>query len=307
MNQIQGFDTFRPIGPSLETRTHRRRQSKHNPVVRFIIYLILAVGAFTMIAPLWWTFVTSLSDPLHYFTWPPRLWPVPTVWQNYVSGWTQLPFTKWLWNTLILSAVCAVGGVLANSTAGYAFAYFRFPGRDFLFFLMLATMLIPGQIQMVPKYVIWAKLHLLNTWVPLWLPAFFAAPFNIFFYRQFLLSQSLEILESAEIDGASPVQIFTKIILPMCRPINLIMALWYVSWKWNDWFEPFLYLTDWKNKGTVALGLQVLRYKSGIGLGQVIQWGPLLAVSLLLSIPPIIFYALVQRRFVETFIFTGQR
>ncbi|MGE5598349.1 MAG: carbohydrate ABC transporter permease [Bacteroidota bacterium] len=289
------------IGPG---RSRGRRMS---PASRLAVYAMLTIGAITMLAPLWWTFVTSLSDPMHYFTWPPRLWPRPTVWHNYVSGWTQLPFNQWLLNTLILAALCAVGGILANATVGYAFAYFRFPGRDFLFFLMLATMLIPGQIQMVPKYVIWAKLRMLNTWWPLWLPAFFAGPFNVFFYRQYLLSQSVEMLDSAEIDGAGPVATFTKIVLPLCRPINLIMALWYVNWKWTDWFEPFLYLTDWMQKGTVALGLQVLRYKGGIGLGQIIQWGPLLAVSLLLSIPPLIFYALVQGRFVQTFVFTGQK
>lgn len=285
------------------TRLFRRRRDGH-PAARWLIYLILVLGAVTMLAPLWWAFVTSLSDPLHYFSWPPRLWPKPVALENYTLGWTYYPFTRWLLNTVFLAVLGAAGNVLGNSMVGYAFAYFRFPGRDTLFFCMLATMLIPAQIAMVPTYVLWSKLHMINTWAPLLIPAFFAQPFNVFIYRQYLLSQTTEMLDAAEIDGAGPVQIYTKLVMPICAPINLIIALWAVQWRWTDWFNPFLYLNDWMKKGTVALGLQVLR---NANWGGIPQWGPVLAVSLILSLVPLVIYTVVQRRFVEGFVFTGQK
>ena len=200
---ITPIESSRPVGgPSV------RRQ---RTLINFITYLLLGLGAAIVLVPFWWMVKTSLTAQTRLFEFPPQLFPDPVVWRNYIEAWNALPvsFTRFTANTIFITVLAMTAEIFTCSLVAYGFARFRFPGRNFIFLLMLSTMMLPGVVTLVPTFILWRELKLIDTYDPMTLGAWFAwGPSYIFLLRQFFLTLPKEIEEAARIDGANTFQIY---------------------------------------------------------------------------------------------------
>ncbi|HRA68930.1 MAG TPA: carbohydrate ABC transporter permease, partial [Caldilinea sp.] len=195
--------------------------------------LLLAVSLLFLI-PLWWLFVSSLKPIDQILTIPPIWWPQPPQWSNYVDALTSpaFPFVQLMVNTLFYCALATIGTVLSSSVVAYAFARMRFVGRDLLFGITLATLLLPGVVTLIPTYVLFQRLGWVGTYAPLIVPYFFGSAFNIFLLRQFMLTIPLELSDAAYVDGAGDFLILWRIILPLVKPALLVVAIFNFIYAW---------------------------------------------------------------------------
>jgi ABC-type glycerol-3-phosphate transport system permease component len=226
------------------------------------------------------------------FARPPIWWPSPPRWQNYVEALTKLPFQRYAVNTLIIAVFSVVGYTLSCTVVAYGFARLRAPGKNTLFVLMLATLMLPYPVVMIPQYVIFSELDLVNTFWPLILPAFLGSPFYIFLLRQFFMQIPPDLEDAARIDGANLGQILWYIMLPLARPAMATVAIFSFQFAWNDFLAPLIYLQD-QSKYTLMLGLSFFRSSFQV------NWAYLMAASLTVALPVIILFFLAQREFVE--------
>lgn len=227
----------------------------------------------------------------------------PTL-QNYVEVWREAPMLLWLANTLLVTVLAAVTVALSSALVAWGFAYFRFRGRDALFGLVLATMMLPGAVTMVPTFLIWNSLGLVNTLAPLWAGNLFGSAFYIFLLRQFFLGLPRETFEAARIDGANNWVIFSRIALPLTRPAVIVTLLFEFQAAWTDLMRPLIYLRD-SSKFTVPRGLKSLLDQFGFG-GEW-HWEIVVTASVIATIPMIILFFLGQRHFVEGIATTGAK
>lgn len=255
-------------------------------------YLLLAGAAVLFLAPLYWMIASSLKPEYDVFARPPIWWPNPPRWQNYVEALTKLPFQRYALNTLIIAVFSVVGYTLSCTVVAYGFARLRAPGKDTLFVLMLATLMLPYPVVMIPQYVIFSELDLVNTFWPLILPAFLGSPFYIFLLRQFFLQIPPELEDAAHIDGANLGQILWHIMLPLARPAMATVAIFSFQFAWNDFLAPLIYLQD-QSKYTLMLGLSFFRSSFQV------NWAYLMAASLTVALPVIILFFIAQREFIE--------
>ncbi|WP_299088749.1 carbohydrate ABC transporter permease [uncultured Metabacillus sp.] len=257
-----------------------------------IVTMILLGGSLLILLPVWWMFATSIKHMGEIMQYPPTFIPKEWHWENYLETWKAAPFTRYLFNTLLITVFVVLGNVLANSFIAYGFAKIRFKGRNFLFAVVLATMMIPGFVTMIPHYVLFSKLGWLNTYLPLIIPAFFGSAFNIFLIRQFYLTIPNELVEAAKIDGANHFYIWAKIMIPLAKPAIATVAIFSFNGAWNDFLGPLLYVNE-ESLYTLQIGLQVFK-------GQLAtQWNYLMAGSLLVLLPVIILFFIFQRYFIE--------
>lgn len=255
-------------------------------------YLLLLGAALLFLAPLYWMIASSLKPEYDVFARPPIWWPNPPRWQNYVEALTKLPFQRYAVNTLIIAVFSVVGYTLSCTVVAYGFARLRAPGKDALFVLMLATLMLPYPVVMIPQYVIFSELDLVNTFWPLILPAFLGSPFYIFLLRQFFMQIPPDLEDAARIDGASLVQILWYIMLPLARPAMATVAIFSFQFAWNDFLAPLIYLQD-QSKYTLMLGLSFFRSSFQV------NWAYLMAASLTVALPVIILFFIAQREFIE--------
>lgn len=267
------------------------------PVLRIsLIYAaLLGLGALFSV-PVIWMLSSSLHTLPEVFAQPYQWIPDALQWQNYVRAVTILPVPRFLWNTIVITAPVMVGTVLSSSLVAYGFARFRFPGRDILFGLCLATMMLPGQVTMIPLYILFAKLGWVDTYLPLIVPALFGSPFYIFLLRQFFLTIPRDSEEAALIDGASRLRIWWSIIMPQARPALATVLIFTFIGTWNDFFGPLLYLNS-PEKATLTLGLNLMKTQV-LGSG-VVEWNVLMAASLLVLLPNVILFFLAQKHFIK--------
>lgn len=264
-----------------------------------LTYLLLSVMAVAFIAPFLWMVSTSLKDPKNIFSFPPQWIPNPVRWSNYKDAWTTLPFTLFLRNTLIITGNNVLASVLSSALVAYSFGRLRARFRDALFLLVLATMMVPFEVTMVPVFVLWSKLGFTNTFVPLMLPAWFGAPFYIFLLRQFFMGIPYELDDAATIDGCSNWGIFGRIILPLSKPALAAVAIFAFVGNWNNFLGPLIYLNS-MDRYTLAVGLNMMRntqYGTKIHL--------LLAASTVTVLPVIILYFSAQKYFIQGVTLTG--
>ncbi|HDP97912.1 MAG TPA: carbohydrate ABC transporter permease [bacterium] len=261
-----------------------------------LAYLVLITLAMTFITPLLWMVSSSLHSLDGVFEVPFQWIPEKLHWHNYTDAMTLLPFGRFLLNTIVITVSVIIGTVFSSSLVAYGFSRLRFPGRDKLFGLCVATMLLPGQVTIIPLYVLFAKLGWVDTFLPLIVPAFFGSPFYIFLLRQFFLSIPKEFDEAALIDGASRFRIYWNIILPMARPAIATVVVFSFIGSWNDFFNPLIYINSFE-KATLTLGLNLLKTQI-IGSG-VTQWHLIMAASVLVLIPNIVIFFLAQRHFLK--------
>lgn len=260
---------------------------------------LIALGLL-FLAPLLWMVSSSLKANDQLFVPQPIWFPSPPRWENYPKALTYIPFLTYLGNTLLICTLAVVGSLISCSLVAYGFARIDWPGRDLLFFALLATMMLPAQVTMIPSFLLFRWLGWYGTYKPLIVPAFLGNAFLIFLLRQFFLSIPKELSEAARIDGASEFTTFARVILPLAKPALATVALFTFLFHWNDFLGPLIYLND-QSQYTLALGLQQFlnAYRS--------EWGLLMAASTVVTGPIILLFFFTQRTFIQGIAMTGTK
>jgi multiple sugar transport system permease protein len=270
---------------------------RSRPFSRGLTYAFLVAAALLMIAPFLWSISTSLKQPGDVFAYPPRLLPDPVTFQNYIDVFTKLTFDRYFLNSVIVTGSVVVLNVLFGTAAAYAFAKLRFPGRDAIFFLLLLTLMVPFQVNLIPLYKIMVELHKAipaigaDTYFGIVAPSAIQV-FGIFLMRQFLRSVPDEILESARMDGASELRILRSIVFPIARPGMATLAIFTFLGAWNDFLWPLI-VTNSDQMRTMPVGLALLARKNAS------NWGDTMAGTVLTAAPLIVMFLILQRRFIE--------
>ncbi|MFC5651222.1 carbohydrate ABC transporter permease [Paenibacillus solisilvae] len=265
-------------------------------------HIILFVFSIFFIFPLLWLLSTSLKTDLQIFKVPPELIPQPFLWKNYENLWIYFPYFLFLKNTVLIVVLSVAGVLLTSPLVGYSFARLRWPGRDFFFLIVLGTLMLPSQVTLIPLYLLFSKMGWVNTFLPLWVPAWFGGgAFYIFLVRQFLMSIPKDLEESAFIDGAGYMRIYTHIMLPLINPVLTTIAIFQFMGAWNDFIGPLIYLND-QSKFTLSLGLRIFQQQASQSQGEI---GMMMAATAIMVIPVIAFFFLAQRKFVEGVVLTG--
>ncbi len=228
-----------------------------------------------------------------------ELWPNPFLWDNYSQVFTAVPFLKWTWNTFFISIMTTIGTVVSSVPPAYALSHLHWKGRQATFILILSTMMLPGQVTMIPVYIIFSRLHWIPSMLPLIVPSFFAGAFSIFLLRQFFVSIPEELTDAARIDGCSEFQLLLKIIVPLAKPAISAIGLFAFLGSWNDFFGPLLYLVENQDLWTLGIGLNAFR-----GLHHV-DTSLMMTASALFMLPVIIIFFFAQRVFIEGVTLTG--
>jgi len=268
-----------------------------------LLYLILTVGAIVASIPMLWTLSSSLKDTTHIFTQTVQWIPNPIHWENYPELFIRLPFVLFIWNTLFLVVVNVVGTILTASLAGYAFARLRAPGRDFFFYLVISTMLLPSQVTLIPRYIIFNKLGMIDTYWPLMIPSWLGGgAFEIFLFRQFFMTLPTELDDAARIDGCGTFRIYWSIVMPLSQPVIATLAIFNFIWTWSDFFNPLIYLNSME-KFTIALGLSTLQRSAEWST----RWELVMAGAVLSIIPMLIIFFIGQNYFVQGISLTGSK
>lgn len=277
----------------------QQNQRVQSAIGRTLAFLLICALAILFVVPLVWMFVTSIKTQAQVFD--PNWIPHPAQWRNYPDALSSAPFLLYFRNTVIITGISMFGTVLSSSLVAYSFARLRFPGREALFMLVLATMMLPGIVTLIPVYIIFSKMHWVNTFLPLTVPAFFGGgAFNIFLLRQFFRNIPMELSESARIDGASELRIWWQIILPLSGPILTAITIFSFQGAWEDYLGPLIYL-DNQALWTLQLGLTVFE-ASGGGIP---MWHWMMAASLVIMSPVLIVFFLAQRYFIESIAISG--
>ncbi|MBM6383104.1 carbohydrate ABC transporter permease [Paenibacillus illinoisensis] len=265
---------------------------------RALAYLCLIVASAFFMIPFIWLLSTSLKPLTQIFTFPPEWIPRPILWSNYSRAVEYIPFWTYLKNTAIITIVSTLGVIISCPLVAYSFAKLEYRGRGILFFVTLAVMMIPGQVTMIPLFLLFTKLGWVGTPLPLIVPQFFGVPIYIFLLRQFFMGLPDALREAARLDGASEFRIYLQIMFPLAKSAVLAVALFQFMGSWTDFMGPLLYLTN-EPSYTVSLGLQQFQSQKGS------EWGLLMAVSTLMTLPIIVLFFFLQKTFISGITFSG--
>ncbi|GAA2108979.1 carbohydrate ABC transporter permease [Microlunatus panaciterrae] len=279
-----------------------RRRPRKKGIGRILVMMALMLSTVVFVYPFIWLISASFKPRGEVFD--NRLIPHTFTFDNYLNVWQEAPLALWLLNTLLVTVLAALTVTISSAMVAWGFAYFRFPLRGFLFTLVLATMMLPGAVTMVPTYLIWKALGTVDTLVPLWAGNLFGSAFYIFLLRQFFLGLPRELFEAAKIDGANNWAIFWRIALPLCRPAVVVTTLFEFQAAWTDLMRPLIYLQS-SDKFTVPRGLKALLDQYGFG-GEW-HWEIVVTASVITTIPMIILFFVGQRQFVEGIATTGTK
>jgi ABC-type glycerol-3-phosphate transport system permease component len=263
-----------------------------------VVYGLLIALSAVFILPFMWMVSTSLKEQRDVFTYPPSFFPSSFIWQNYPNGWNLLPFNTFLRNSLVVTIANVVGNLLSCSLVAFGFARLRSRFSNFLFILLLATIAIPREVTIVPRFLLFKEVGMLNTLWPLILPAWFGFPFFIFLLRQFFMSIPRDLDEAARIDGASTFTIFWRIIMPLSGPALATVAIFAFIGNWSNLLDPLIYIRS-TELYTLALGLNLFRGQNFT------QFNLLMAVSIMTLIPVLVVFFLSQKLFVQGVQLTG--
>lgn len=272
-------------------------------LAQFVALTVAVVLAVMFAGPFFIAISSSFKDPSELYIVPPIWIPKVIRWWNYTTAWTMAPFTRYFLNTITITVAAMIGQLASALVVAYGFARFRFPGRELLFMLVLITMIVPGEVTLIPQFLLFRKFGWIDTWWPLIVPAYFGGgAFSIFLLRQFLLTLPRELDEAATIDGASTLRILVQILMPLCKPALATLAIFSFMGHWNDFLGPLIYLNT-NTKFTVSLGL---RYFQGIqSLGGPVLTHYLMAASVMVTMPMVILFILLQRYYAQGIVMTG--
>jgi ABC-type glycerol-3-phosphate transport system permease component len=257
-----------------------------------LVYALSLCFALIFIFPTLWMVSTSLKDLAQLYQIPVIWIPKPIIWENYSNALQAMPFGRYVLNSLLIVVLSTVGTVLSCALVAYGFARFRAPGRDFLFLLVLSTMMLPYAVTLIPQFIMFSAVQWTNTYLPLTIPSYFGNPFFIFLLRQFFLTIPRELDEAAKIDGATAFGIFWRIIVPLSKSALITVTVFSAIWTWNDYLGPLVYLSG-KDMFTVAVGIAFFQGEHST------DWGMLMAASVMATIPALALFVFAQRYFVE--------
>jgi ABC-type glycerol-3-phosphate transport system permease component len=286
-------------------RRRKFRKSFRSFRFKAIVTLLIIPGAILFIAPFIWMLSTSLKDPKLVYIFPPQIIPDPVRWDNYRRALTRLPFERYAWNTIQITVLCLIGHLLTASMTAYSFARLRFPGRDFLFILLLSSIMLPVQVTLIPTFIIFRNLGWVDTFKPLIVPDWFGGvPFTVFLLRQFISGISLELDEAAKLEGANFFDVYWRIILPLTKPALAAVAIFVFLWNWNDFFYAVIYINSQDN-WTLQLALNALRRSSSAPDRSFLEMEILMAASIVIMLPCLIVFFVAQRVFIQGIVITG--
>lgn len=280
------------VPPGQKTRTHTLVS-----IVRHVILITVAL-AFTI--PFYWMVISALKPSEMVFSDPIQWWPDPVLWANFpeAANYPGFPFLKFLWNSIFYSGSVTIGTILSCAFVAYGFARLRFPGRDLLFSLTLATLMIPAIVTLIPTFLLFKTFGMIGSYAPLIVPRFLGDAFFIFMMRQFFKSLPEELADAARVDGASEFRIFWQIMLPLVQPALIVVGVFTFLWTWHDFFGPLIYLSD-SNQFPLSLGLFAFRAQ------RTTEWGLMMAGSVLATLPLVIIFFVAQKYFIEGIKLTG--
>ena len=264
-----------------------------------VTHVLLAMGACVMLVPFFWMISTSLKSPEEVFAYPIKWLPSSPQWSNFSEMFNALPFGLFFLNSAKLSVLNTIGTLLTCSMAAYGFGILRFRGRDALFMVLLATMMIPYPVVMIPTFILFKYLRLIDTHYPLWLFSFMGGAYGTFLLRQFFLSIPYELVESARIDGANHWQIYSRIFLPLLGPALAALAIFTFMDRWNDLLGPLIYLNT-TEKLTLTAGLNLFKNQHRGG-----SWTLMMAGAMVSIVPILLIYVFAQRYFIKGIALTG--
>lgn len=262
-------------------------------------YLAVILGAFSMIAPFLWMIAVSFMTENQIFAFPPQIIPQPAILDNYISVFSKFPLAKFFLNSLFVAAVTTIFQILFSSMAGYAFARAKFRGANALFFVFLLTMMVPPQVNIIPLFFVMRELHWVNTYQALILPGIFGG-FGIFLMRQWFKGMSAEIEDAAKIDGCNVFEVFFKIALPLALPAVMTLGLFTFITSWNSFMWPLI-VTNSPDITTLPVALS--HFKGSFR--ETVQWGDLMACSVVLSVPVILIFLAGKKYFINDMLAGG--
>jgi multiple sugar transport system permease protein len=267
-------------------------------VEKIAIYLVLLLVVFTTIVPFYWMVTTSLKTDETIFKMPPDFLPSPATGANYQQVFELMPMGNALLNSVKISVIATFGTLASCSLAAYAFAKIRFRFRNVLFFGFLATMMIPGQVTLIPLYILFSRMGWIDTHLPLTIPFMLLNAYGVFLLRQFMASIPDAYIEAARLDGATHLQIYLRIVLPLCKPALVTLGLFSFLGNWNNFLGPLIFLNTESN---FTIPLIINSFRTAYGT----QWGLLMAAACVAIIPPLVLYLLAQRFFIQGVALSG--
>jgi ABC-type glycerol-3-phosphate transport system permease component len=268
---------------------------------RYGLHLVAIALGIVLMLPFYWAVISSLKMGTEVREIPLVWWPKVAQWSNYLDVWSVRLFPIWVWNSIFLTVVATTGTVLSSSLAGYAFARFRFPGKNLLFTITLATLLLPAYVLLIPNFMLFWKLGWLNTYLPLTVPFWFGQAFFIFLFRQFFMTIPIELDEAARIDGASYPRIFWSIIMPLSAPAFATAAIIEGINQWNSFLRPLIVLNQ-PETYPLSVGLRYFVVNPGDNLP---KDHLLMAAAVIMTIPVILIFFIGQRAFVRGVVMSG--
>jgi len=300
MSQTLGRAAARALGeaPAAAAPARRLRLGRVLlPVARHA--LLLAVAA-AFLVPFYWMVASAVKDNAQIFDPTPRWWPNPIVWENFRTAidYPGFPYLRLLWNTVYYAGLVTVGTVVSCAAVAYGFARLRFPGRDLLFGVTLATLMVPPIVTFIPTYVVFARLEWTGSYAPLIIPRFLGDAFYIFMLRQFFKGIPNDLSDAARMDGAGEWRIFWEIMLPLVRPALVVVAVFSLLYTWHDFFGPLIYLQD-ALEYPLSLGLYAFRAQ------RTMEWPLIMTGAVLTTLPLIVVFLFTQRYFIRGVAMTG--
>ncbi|MGZ6544008.1 MAG: carbohydrate ABC transporter permease [Actinomycetota bacterium] len=292
-----GQATGHPTAPAIEPRPLPPAERRRRFLVTVGQHAGLIAVATMFLVPFVFVFLTAVMTADQAVT--PSFWPRPFQWSNFAEVFHRIPFLSYTWNTVQIAALSTLGIIVSCIPVAYALARMRWRARQFSFILVLATLMLPFQVTIVPLYVIWVRVHQIGHMTPLILPSFLGDAFSIFLLRQFFMTIPEELSDAARVDGASEWQIMTRVVVPLAKPAIAAVALFSFLYNWNDLFAPLLFLGQNQKLWTLTLALSQFTSRHGT------EWNLTMAASLLFMLPVIILFFLAQRAFVEGVTLTG--
>lgn len=265
-----------------------------------VVYLLIIALSVVFLIPFLWLLSTSLKTQQEIYRFPPTIFPSVLNFNNYFLAVTKMPFLRYTVNTLVITVLCVVGQVISSSMVAYSVGKIKWKGAKIIFPIVVSTMMIPMQVTMIPLYIVFTKMNLVGSIVPLVLPAFFGGAYYIFLLRQFFKTIPDSLIEAATIDGAGEGTIFFKIMLPLCRPALTTVGIFTFLATWSDFLGPLLYLNQ-EEQYTLSLGLQAFMQT------HYVEWGPLMAASAIFTVPIIVLFFFAQSYFIEGITVTGMK
>jgi len=285
--------------PADYIESRRQPKSYGDIVFHWLTVFLLVFFAVVMITPFIWLLSSSLKTQINIFQYPPQWIPDPVVPENYLYALTYKPFGTYFRNTVLVAGLNVIAVVFTSSFCAYGFARMRFPGRDFWFGIVMATLFLPYAVLLVPSFIVFSRLGWVDTFLPLVVPPFFGGgAFNIFLMRQFFRTIPEEIADAARIDGCSEFGVYLRVMLPLSKPALITIGIFTFLFAWNDLIGPITYLRSPDNF-TIAVGLASFRSQTDI------SWDLQLAASTAVTLPVIVLFFLAQRYFIQGVVMTG--